>query len=76
MRRYFSRYFRVRNLLFAEKLVKRVKEEKVLSFKDWLFRKYAIDYDKVKVTEQTIEIWRDAYQEYLVLNERDENNES
>ena len=65
MRRYISRYFRVRNLLFAEKLVMRVKEEKVLSFKDWLFRKYAIDFDKVKVTEQTIEIWKEAYRMYL-----------
>ena len=43
----------------------RVKEEKVLSFKDWLFRKYAIDFDKVKVTEQTIEIWKEAYRMYL-----------
>ena len=47
-----------------------------MSFKEWLWKYFAIDYDTVEVTEQTIEIWRDAYQEYLVLNERDENNES
>ena len=47
-----------------------------MSFKEWLWKYFAIDYDKVKVTEQTKQIWRDAYQEYLVLNERDENNES
>ena len=46
-----------------------MKKEKVLSFKDWLFRHYAIDYDKVDVTEQTKQIWRDAYQEYLGLSE-------
>ena len=42
-----------------------MKKEKVLSFKDWLFRECAIDYDKVKVTEQTIEIWKEAYRMYL-----------
>ncbi len=40
-----------------------------LNFKDWLFKYFAIDYDKVDVTEQTKAIWRDAYQEYLVLSE-------
>ena len=47
-----------------------------MSFKEWLWKYFAIDYDTVEVTEQTKQIWRDAYQEYLVLNERDENNES
>ena len=42
-----------------------MKKEKVLSFKDWLFRYYAINYDKVKVTDQTVEIWKEAYRMYL-----------
>lgn len=65
MRRYISRYFRVRNLLLIKKLVKRVKEEKVLSFKDWLWKYFAIDYDNVDVAEQTIELWKEAYRMYL-----------
>ena len=47
-----------------------------LTFKDLLWKYFAIDYDTVDVTEQTKEIWKDAYQEYLVLSEREENNES
>lgn len=41
---------------------------KQLSFKDWLWKYFAIDYDAVEVTEQTKQIWREAYQEYLVLS--------
>jgi len=43
-----------------------------LTFKEWLFNYFAIDYDTVEVTEQTKEIWKEAYQEYLVLSEREE----
>ena len=68
MRRYAIRYFRLRNLLLIKKLVKKMKE---LSFKEWLLKYFAIDYDNVQVTEQTIEIWKEAYQEYLVLSERE-----
>lgn len=46
-----------------------MKKEKVLSFKDWLFSEYAINYDSVDVTEQTIEIWKEAYRMYLCLSE-------
>ena len=46
-----------------------------LTFKEWLLKYFAIDYDTVDVTEQTKQIWRDAYQEYLVLSEREVNNE-
>ena len=49
-----------------------MKKEKVLSFKDWLWKYFAIDYDNVDVTEQTIDIWEEAYQAYLVLSEREE----
>ena len=42
-----------------------MRKKKVLSFKDWLFREYAIDYDNVDVTEQTIELWKEAYRMYL-----------
>ena len=45
---------------------------KKLSFKEWLLKYFAIDYDNVDVTEQTKGIWRDAYQEYLVLSEGEE----
>lgn len=41
-----------------------------LSFKEWLLKYFAINYDKVDVTDTTKEIWKDAYQEYLVLFER------
>ena len=53
----------------------KLEKKKVLSFKEWLFRECAIDYDTVEVTDATKEIWKEAYQQYLVLNERDENNE-
>lgn len=39
-----------------------------LTFKEWLWKYFAIDYDTVEVTEQTKQIWREAYQEYLVLS--------
>lgn len=45
---------------------------KPLSFKEWLFNYFAIDYDTVDVTEQTKKIWKDAYQEHLALSEREE----
>lgn len=47
-----------------------------MTFKEWLFNYFAIDYDTVDVTDQTKKIWKDAYQEYLILNEGEENNES
>ena len=50
----------------------KLKKEKVLSFKDWLLKYFAIDYDTVEVTEQTKEIWKEAYQQYLELSEREE----
>lgn len=43
-----------------------------LSFEGWLLEYFAIDYSKreKEVTEETKQIWRDAYQEYLILFER------
>lgn len=48
---------------------------KKLSFKEWLLKYFAIDYNKVDVTEQTIEIWKEAYRMYLGLSE-EVNHES
>ena len=47
-----------------------------LTFKEWLLKYFAIDYDTVDVTENTKAIWKDAYQEYLELSEREVNHES
>ena len=43
-----------------------------LTFKEWLLNYFAIDYDTVEVTDATKQIWREAYQEYLELSEREE----
>lgn len=48
-----------------------MKRMKRLSFKEWLWKYFAINYEKVDVTEQTKQIWRDAYQEYLVLSDKE-----
>ena len=47
-----------------------------LTFEEWLLKYFAIDYEKVDVTEHTKQIWKEAYQENLELSEREENHES